>query len=65
MTYEMIEMARKASQQSTALKNELRNVVKRAKDDFKKRQEEALEGIDDKIKEKTRILHSEVEEEER
>lgn len=34
MPYEMIEMARKASQQSQALRRELRNTVKKAKEDF-------------------------------
>lgn len=32
LSYEMIEMARRASQQSQALKRELRNTMKKAKD---------------------------------
>lgn len=55
-------MARKASQQSQALRSEIRNVMKRAKDDLRKRQEEALENIDEKIKQESLILSAEKEE---
>ena len=39
MPYEIMEVARKASQQSQALKRELRNTIKRAKEEFQKKHE--------------------------
>ena len=37
MPYEMINIVRKASQQSQALRRELRNTMKKAKEDFQKK----------------------------
>ena len=37
MPYDMIEIVRKASQQSQALQRELRNTMKKAREDFKKK----------------------------
>jgi ElaB/YqjD/DUF883 family membrane-anchored ribosome-binding protein len=45
----MIDMARKASQQSQALRTELRNVMKKAKDDMRKKQDKVYKNLDEKI----------------
>ena len=40
---------RKASQQSQALRRELNNTMKKAKEDFKKRNEQAMENLNKKV----------------
>lgn len=46
MPYDMIEKARQVSQQSQALRRELRNTVKKAKEDFQRKQEETLSNFE-------------------